>query len=213
MAKRCETYWEGIYKGGTIPESPSLFAQFVLDNYLSEGDSIIELGCGNGRDACFFARNKIGVIAVDQCDEEIEKLSRDNDDIRNLSFKSGDFTNLDDYHEKFDAVYSRFTLHSVGANDQQRTLEWAKRNLKTGGRLCIETRGMKNELYQQGTAVAGEPDAFILNEHYRRFVDFSSFVENIEKTGFTISESHEDTGFAPFEDTDYHFIRVVAVAQ
>lgn len=210
MAERFSDYWENYYGSGAAPEVPSLFAQFVMQEYVREGDSLIELGCGNGRDARFFATNGVGVTAVDQCAHEIEALESGKGDLTDLSFRAGDFTALPDSDDGYDIIYSRFTLHSVSAKDQTRTLEWCQRNLADGGKLCVETRGQKNEIYQKGQPVEGEDDAFIYNDHYRRFVEFGAFTEEITDTGLTIIEAAEETGFAPFEDTDYHFIRAIA---
>lgn len=209
MAERFGDYWESYYGSGAAPEVPSLFAQFVMEKYAQEGNALVELGCGNGRDARFFAANGVGVTAVDQCVHEIEALESTKGDL-SCKFRSGDFTSLADCDDGSDIIYSRFTLHSVGAKDQTRTLEWCQRNLVDGGILCVETRGQKNEIYRKGSPVQGEDDAFIYNDHYRRFVNFEEFTEEITDIGLTIIESAEQPGFAPFEDTDYHFIRVIA---
>jgi tellurite methyltransferase len=203
-------YWENYYKTGAAPEEPSLFAKYVLGKYLQSGDTMIELGCGNGRDARYFASNGVNVLAVDICAPEIEELVEKNGTSPNLHYRIGDFTELEESKKSFDVVYSRFTLHSVDAEGQERALKWASANLAKLGRLCIETRGQKNEIYKLGESVEGEKDAFIYNDHYRRFVDFGEFTKDIEQTGLKIVEGEERTGFAPFEDTDYHFIRVIA---
>lgn len=205
-----QDYWENYYRSGAAPELPSMFAKYVMDNFAEEGSSLIELGCGNGRDARFFASSGVGVVAVDQCASEIDDLVKTNGRHPNLHFVTGDFTELPEPEQSYDIIYSRFTLHSVSAEGQSKTLQWCHRNLSDGGKLCIETRGQKNELYGKGESVPGEQDAFIFNDHYRRFVEFEAFKDEIEGTGFTIIKAAEQTGFAPFEDTDYHFIRTIA---
>jgi cyclopropane fatty-acyl-phospholipid synthase-like methyltransferase len=64
-------YWENYYKSALITDNPSPFAKWVLRNQLRENMDLIELGCGNGRDSLFFAKNGVRVLAVDQCAEEI----------------------------------------------------------------------------------------------------------------------------------------------
>ena len=204
-----EAYWANYYKTGAAPETPSDFANFVMSGHLAEGDQLIELGCGNGRDARFFAGKGVGVLAVDLCAPEIAELARRNVS-DNLTFEAGDFTAMPDADEPFDAVYSRFTLHSVDAEGQGRALAWASRNLKPDGHLFIETRGQKNEIFGLGEPVDGEEDAFVYEEHYRRFVDFDKFVAEVAANGFMIKEAEEAQGFAPHQGTDYHFIRVIA---
>lgn len=209
-----EAYWANYYRSGAAPEVPSGFAQHVMGKYiqqiggLTQMVRLVELGCGNGRDARFFASNGVPVLAVDQC---VTPEQEDNSGIPLLEYKSGDFTQLEGLSLPADFVYSRFTLHSVDAAGQSRTLEWAHENLlPDGGNLFIETRGQKNEYYGLGEPVEGEEDAFVYEEHYRRFVEFDAFVAEIEAAGFRLVEASEDTGYAPFGDTDYHFIRVVA---
>jgi tellurite methyltransferase len=211
MAKKCESYWEDYYKTGAAPEEPSLFAEYVMQRYAKVGKKLIELGCGNGRDAHFFAANGVDVVAVDQCAEEIHQLVSTNGKYPNLHFGAADFTAMPDTKNGgYNMVYSRFTLHSVIAEDQAKTLQWSRRNLAENGLLCVETRGQKNELYQKGEPVEGDPNAYIHDGHYRRFVDFDEFTEEIKETGLSVIEASEQTGYAPYQNTDYHFIRIIA---
>lgn len=201
-------YWKKYYKHQGAPLESSLFAQFVLDNHLRGEHSLIELGCGNGRDSIFFASHGIDVLAVDQCDEEINLLAEKNN-ISNLKFCNKDFTRLEKLGE-FDYVYSRFTLHSVTDKEEDAVINWSYDNLKKGGKILIEARGKKNELYKLGEPVPNQPDAFILDNHYRRFIDINKLSEKLKSKGFEIITKEESSGFAPFKDTDYQFIRVIA---
>ena len=64
-------YWEIYYSKHREPNKPSSFALFCV-NYVKAGCTLIELGCGNGRDSIFFSREvDLSVIAVDQCQEEL----------------------------------------------------------------------------------------------------------------------------------------------
>ena len=49
-------YWNEYYKKNIAPNEPSKFAKDIL-KYLDSGKKLIELGCGNGRDAMFLANN------------------------------------------------------------------------------------------------------------------------------------------------------------
>lgn len=188
---------------------PSLFARYIAETLEIDGKSIIELGCGNGRDAIFFANANALVTAIDQCDNIIELLNYRFQKVSNLQFKCTDFTCLND-STPYDIVYSRFTLHSISKDQEENVVNWAYRNLNPDGKLCIEVRGQKNEIYQVGTPVEGEPDAFILDDHYRRFIHFESFCKELEHIGFKIDYAKEQKGFAPYNGTDETYIRVIA---
>ncbi|MBQ6449282.1 class I SAM-dependent methyltransferase [bacterium] len=202
-------YWESVYKHNRAPIAQSSFAQYVLSSYIHPDDKIIELGCGNGRDAIYFAQNNIQVVAVDQCSSEIERLKTSNR-LDNLVFMIADFTHLDQSNEAYDLIYSRFTLHSVDKLGQSRVINWSYNSLKPKGKICIEARGYKNALYKKGKAVTGQKDAFIFNDHYRRFINIDKLVEELVAIGFKILIANEERGFAPISDFDDYFIRVIA---
>ncbi|MCA9341607.1 methyltransferase domain-containing protein [Candidatus Saccharibacteria bacterium] len=202
-------YWQEYYKKHEAPIEPSHFARFVLERYVSTGDRLVEFGCGNGRDARFFGEHGVSVVAYDQASSEIDELSSRNK-LENIKYEPGDFTSLADTDDGVDVVYSRFTLHSVDRQGQSRALAWAARNLVDGGRLCIEVRGKKNDLYGKGIPVDSEPDAFIYNDHYRRFLDKHKLDEEVASNGLTIVSSREETGYAPFDGEDNFFIRQIS---
>ena len=204
-----KNYWKNIYSKQSEGEQPSLFAKYIAETINIEGKSIIELGCGNGRDAIFFANANAKVTALDQCDNIIDLLNHRYRKVENLSFKCADFTCLDD-NNKYDIVYSRFTFHSISKKQEEEVTSWAFRNLNPNGRLCIEVRGQKNEIYQVGMPVDGEPDAFILNDHYRRFIHFESFCKELNNLGFNLDLAKEQKGFAPYKGTDETYIRIIA---
>ncbi|SMD32387.1 Methyltransferase domain-containing protein [Reichenbachiella faecimaris] len=197
-------FWEDFYskKKGTLEPSP--FATFVFDEIGLAG-TLIELGCGNGRDSLFFSERGISVYGIDQCETTISrlnKLSRSN-----AKFEVRDFTTLDGLGQ-FDNVYSRFTLHSVSKEQATQTLVWAFQSLNEGGKFCIEVRSIKDELFGQGTEV--EKDAFV-TDHYRRFIRIDEMLEELKAIGFKIDYSIESKGLAVYKDEDPSIIRIVAV--
>ena len=68
-------YWNEYYKKNIAPNEPSKFAKDIL-KYLDSGKKLIELGCGNGRDAMFLANNNISVVAIDQSESSINNLKQ-----------------------------------------------------------------------------------------------------------------------------------------
>ncbi len=178
-----KTYWENYYKSHATPQRESRFAAFVCEKIL-RGAVLLELGCGDGRDALFFAKNGMHVCAIDQASSEIAYLNAHHQNA-NLRFVAGDFTALEGFgfaQSSFDCVYSRFTLHSIDAEAQARVFRAALALLKDGGIFAIETRGTKNALYGKGEPVSGQKDAFIHDNHYRRFVHFERVVAELSAT-------------------------------
>jgi tellurite methyltransferase len=208
-------YWERYYANGKCELIPSLFARHVREHVIGKDHrnigqfGLIELGCGNGRDALYFASEGLKVYAVDQCREVIESLAHRTSDIENITFQCADFSRLED--AAYGIVYSRFTLHSISVYQQKQVLTWAFRNLIPDGYLCIEARGQKNELYGKGKPVEGEKDAYIWDNHYRRFLHFEELRQNLVDLGFIILESAEKQGFSPHKGGGNEtYIRVIA---
>lgn len=200
-------YWENYYAKRKDPFEPSLFSQHVVQ-YTEAGKKLIELGCGNGRDAVSLSNNGLHVTAVDQCTNEVNYLA-EKYDAKNLSFITGDFTKLPN-GEKFDYVYSRFTLHSVDSSGEQAVYGWIDDNLTTGGYFFLEVRGRNNDLYGKGEKVEGEEHAFIYDDHYRRFLCIDEVKKTLTAKGYEILEAVEERGFSPFKGDDEVFIRLVA---
>lgn len=201
-----QSYWENYYKKQTAPLFPSTFAKFVSQN-LIEGNILMELGCGNGRDSVFFSQNKINVIAIDQSKEQIEKLKAQ---YNNIVFKCNDFVNDGEIYvpNYNDYIYSRFTLHSINEKEQMIVLKNVYKSLKKGGLFLIEVRSTNDEIFGKGQQV--EKNAYIYEEHYRRFIDFNEFKKIIKEFGFEIEYAIEDKNLAVYKESNPTLIRMIA---
>jgi tellurite methyltransferase len=147
-------------------------------------------------------------MAIDQCGYVIDFLNSRCSGSENICFHCADFTCLP-IEETFDVVYSRFTIHSISAEQQKRVLNWAYESLNSGGLLVIEARGQKNEIFGVGEQVENEADAFILDNHYRRFINLNDFIDQLLDLGFIIDYFEEKKGFAPYNGDDETYIRVI----
>ena len=211
--KRDTSYWNLYYQKTGDLTKPSRFARFVRANYLTEGSSLLELGCGNGRDSLFFAAQGLKITAVDASDYAITELAQRN--VANAEFICGDFVESDlIYARQYDFCYSRFSLHAINAAQEDLLLHNVKNSLKSGGKFFIEVRSVNDDLFGKGTPVIfeGKPvkNSFINNGHFRRFIDKAELEENLSAKGFKIEYSEENTGFAPLGTQDPPVIRVVA---
>lgn len=200
-----KNYWIEYYKKNLAPHEPSRFALDILEK-LEKGKSLLELGCGNGRDSIFFAGNGLKVTAIDQAENVIADLNQRYSDIE---FLTDDFVESSLFVERaFDYIYSRFTLHTITKNEQSKVIDKAYHSLKDGGLLLIEARSTKDLIYGLGERV-GEHE-FIYEDHYRRFVDKTELEEELTGKGFKITISEEGRGFAPLKDQDPILLRIIA---
>lgn len=210
-----DAYWNAFYAGRHPDlENPSSFARVVLTK-VAPGSLMFELGCGNGRDALFFAGQGVRMVGCDRSAVAIETLGSrpDLSKFRHPPrFLHADFAELtrvyDASHEPLDAVYSRFTLHAIPAEIQSAALSWAAVHLGPGGQLLIEVRSVKGSLYGKGEQV--ERDAFIHDGHYRRFLRLEELSAEVEGLGLAIVEATEAAGVAVYKDDDPVVIRLTA---
>ena len=223
-------YWDAFY-GAAHPDlqAPSTFATWCLPMFPPHA-RLIEFGCGNGRDALFFAQSGNDVIACDQSSVAIEALvARQNKELRennprlniwgfgppsapfapNPIFVHGDFTRLEDGRfGSIDVVYSRFTLHAITKAEASMALAWAAKNLRPEGLLAVEVRSVQGDLYGKGEP--RERDAFVYNGHYRRFVRLDELRAELSALGFVVQQAIESAGLAVHNNDDPVVIRVIA---
>lgn len=197
-----ESYWNAYYENqfaqnravGVDVEPPSLFAGAMLEQYMEKGNSLVELGCGNGRDSLFFAENGMYVTGIDVSEVAIRELQQKN--TNHCIFVCDDFVNAQAiYQIQYDYCYSRFTLHAINEEQETQILGKAYQMLKPNGYLFIEARSVHDGKYGEGQEV--EKNAYIHDGHYRRFIDPMELKVKLESMGFTIIELEESDKFAP----------------
>lgn len=200
-------YWNEYYKKNIAPSEPSKFAKDIL-KYLQSGKKLIELGCGNGRDAIFLSNNKIDVVAVDQCESSINNL-KSSVSSDNIDFVADDFieTKLLE-KESFDYVYSRFTLHSISEEQENKLINRVYEALKKDGLLLIEVRSVKDEIFGLGEQIAR--NTYIYNNHSRRFIILDELIEKLTLNGFKVDFADENNDYAIYKDQNPIVIRVIA---
>ena len=192
-------YWMNYYDQHSQPFEPSNFAHFVLSK-IQNGESVIDLGCGNGRDSLFFAQNGHLTYGIDQCSNIINSLN--SKEIALFKGICADFTNLNDKFKVCHA-YSRFSLHSITENAEERLIKWVSSNIT--GMFFIESRSDQDSLNGQDL------------DHYRRFININKLLEKLIRSGFSILYSEISRGFSPYNsdfNVDYNeqdpmLIRVV----
>jgi tellurite methyltransferase len=202
-----KVFWNNFYKKHKHTHKPTSFAAFCLP-YINKKSTLIELGCGNGRDSFFFAKNKIKVYAFDISMEAINWNNQHK--IKGLVFTQGDFTKLD--LKKFNIskignIYSRFTLHSVEKSGFDKTIQWVSKSLDKGGRFFIEARTIHDKLFGKGKQL---PNNGFFTTHYRRFLEILTVKKKLEKSGFKLICCTEDYVSAQLNNDGAVVLRIIA---
>lgn len=199
-------HWANFYGRKTAATAPSPFAQHCLPA-LAPGMRLLELGCGNGRDAMHFARNGLAVTAIDKSQAAIDACidARGSLDIQYICCDASDLPRH--AADGYDVVYSRFSLHAMTPQEEEQALAAAFAALNPGGSIWIECRSINDPLSRKGDVLSPTER---IDGHYRRFIVLEELIGRIESLGLSVHERIESTGLAAYGDEDPVVIRVMA---
>lgn len=204
-----KSYWENFYSTEIIKVPSQFCVLFACET--NKKVSVIEFGCGNGRDSIFLARQGYNVYALDASNVAIDSCIEKTKLIHNISFFQGDVANEIDVKQIIETarannggipvtVYSRFFLHSINEEQENYFLSSMSKNLKKGEKIYLEFREKRDEALSK-----------TYNNHYRRYIEEKKFIANLEiKYGFHIEYHNTGTGMAKYFDEDPIVCRIIA---
>lgn len=208
MEQTTQSYWNEYYSARMEPSVPSQFAAFVLNEF-RKSEQFVDIGCGDGRDALFFASFGKPVLGIDGSTEAVAFCSAVADErgLTSASFSTLDVSDAaackamaDKYAGLWsDAViYARFFLHAIDETSEDNFLKLAHALMGPDGRICIEFRTLRDQHQMKVT-----------ESHYRRFIDPVLFVQKAARLGLVSKYLAEGFGFAKYKQDDAHVARVV----
>ena len=209
-------HWDAYYSRKKPDEpwsvNPSPFAVFVTDQ--AQPVRLLEIGCGNGRDALYFASRGFQVVGVDYSPPAVELCaSRAQEAGLDASFEQLNIYDVVDVARfnaanagSFDALYARFFVHAITEQGEEDLLRVAQAVLRPGGRCYLEFRTNHDMRAQAGRAISANERE---DGHYRRFVDPDVLIARAKAHGLDLVSRHEGHGLAAFKDEDPHVARLV----
>ena len=198
-------YWDKFYSGVDFKlKIPSQFAAFVAMEYLDKVNTIIDIGCGNGRDSAFFSSLGFKVIGIDASKKALEQIKKNS--YVNTKFFVGDISDktLRDILKKnmsFEGknlIYSRFFLHAITDKIEEDFWNLANSLTSKGDFIALEFRTEKDEKLIKST-----PD------HYRRFVSSKDVVKRASNFSFMCDYQIEGFGYAKYKNDNAHVSRLL----
>lgn len=208
---RTKIYWADFYSRTEYTEG-STFCEFVrgLDDLPFH---VVDIGCGDGRDACAFGTAGRAVLGLDQSPIGIEHATAHAAarGLANVRFEVCDASDAAALGRVLAAeletdgpvlFYLRFFLHAITDGSQATLLSTLDRLARPGDWFAAEFRTDKDA---EQTKVHGK--------HYRRFQNAQEFVADLRSRGWRIEHSEEGTGLSPYGEEDPVLARVIATRE
>jgi tellurite methyltransferase len=200
-------YWNKFYSGSFSLDIPSQFCAMFCQE-AQRGATVVEIGCGNGRDSRVMASHGFRVLGIDGSVSAIDYCTgRAGQALgKSLQYLNSDVSALD-----VDAVgtfvgdtpfylYTRFFQHSITEEEQEQMFATLA---SIGSRQLTGYFEFRNELDRNTHKVFGE-------QHYRRYQSTDYFIDVLGRHGFETVYRVEGRGHAKYFDEDPHVSRVIA---
>ncbi len=179
--------WEKLYENknryGTEP------CQFAIKSLKwmkkRKGNKILDLGCGEGKDSIFFAKNSYEVFSLDCSEKAIknfeEKIKKNNVQKLVHPFLYDISEPLKFDNETFNIVFAHLSLHYFDDKTTTMIFNEIHRVLKTDGLLFVKVKSTDDPLYSKGKKI--DEDMFELG-HIRHFFSKDYLINKLK--GFKI---------------------------
>lgn len=200
------SYWDGFYgaRSGGDMALPSQFAVFVAGEIRKNIATVVDIGCGDGKDSLFFARHGFQVTGIDSARSAIDLCLAGASGL-DAEFICSEVENTDlaerirsRIGDRPAVLYSRFFLHAIDENAEGALLALAESVCSASCIFAVEFRTTRD---RQQTKETGD--------HYRRFIDPLAFADRARAHHFVPRYFVEGFGYAKYRSDDAHVARML----
>jgi tellurite methyltransferase len=193
-------YWDKLWAKQSHA-SENNFAQRAYQIIEAKNFStLLDLGCGDGRDSIYFSSKGLNVTALDFSSSAINNLTSQNPRFRCIL---GDIRDIGFKEKTFDVVYSHLSLQYFDDKTTDKIFENIYKILVNNGLFFIKCKSVNDGLYGQGEKI--EEDLF-MSEHLRHFFSKEYMVKKLHS--FKVVKVIEDT--SEYQGKTSSFIEAIA---
>lgn len=181
-------FWNANWAKWSRDFTPSPFAVKALKLMkIKDFHDVLDLGCGTGGNALFFAANGMNVTACDVSDTALESV----ESFRHPKIETmrADMTAADFGKEKYDAVFACLSLHYFGDAVTRRIVAGVRESLRAGGLFFVRCKSVKDPLFGVGERVG---ENMYRAEYVRHFFTPEYMADAL--SGFADAAVSESTG-------------------
>lgn len=167
--------------------------------YFKEGSSIIDLGCGTGFSAGYFAQKSMNVEGVDASSSMIAIARRNYPDI---PFVLADMRSFSP-KENADGVWDGYSLFHFEQDDFEKTIKRVRTHLKTGGTFGL--------VMQEGVGEVERDEPFLPGETiYLHLYTEEQLIGLLTQYGFTVVETKRKK---PMDPQEFPYDKLLLIAR
>jgi len=163
--------WQTKWSDKTSQLPPNNFASRAYKIMKPKHKTLLDLGCGNGRDSLYFARKGLQVTAADWSKSGLDQLQKlaEAKKVANLEVVQQDISKLTFKPNSFDVIYAHLSLHYFDDKTTRRIFDKMYSVLKKDGLLFIKCKSTDDMLYGRGRKL--EENMYKFRGHVRHFYD------------------------------------------
>lgn len=211
VEQQTRVYWADFYSRNHF-DTGSSFSRFVLE-HPGTPEWLVDIGCGDGRDACALGAAGRTVLGIDASAEGVAHATARAKELavdQRVSFVACDVSDRSSLRQHLEELrgrargpigfYLRFFLHAIPEHVQEDLLTTIDAVARPGDVLLAEFRTIEDK---QVPKTHGK--------HYRRFLDAARLRDELrERFRFDVDYFVEGRGLSPYGDEDPVLCRVVA---
>ena len=209
-ADRTKVYWANFYAHHSYT-SGSPFFEFIEGREDTRG-TVVDVGCGDGRDALAFGAAGRRVLGLDQSPVGIAHATARAVEAHleeRVSFRECDVSDTAGLGAALDLsvdlaadpvlYYLRFFLHAIDEDTQKLLMDAIGAHARPGDCFAAEFRTDRDEA-----------TAKVHDGHYRRYQNAELFLDDVRARGWDVTHLEEGTGLSPYGEEDPVLCRVIA---
>ena len=189
----------------------------IINKYnINKEDKILEIGCGEGRDARYLLKKGYNVLATDVSEESI-RYCQEQDKVNSDNYKVLDVITSNNFNYNFDFIYSVACLHMlITEGDRNSYYKFIYNNLSSNGIAVILSMGdgiiesttKEEDAWKDTIRIHQETNQeMLIASTSCKMVNFQNFFEEIKNNHFEVLE-HGVTEIIPdFKEIMYAVIK------
>ena len=205
MKNKSNNYWNKFYKNKKILNKlnfPSQFAVFSLSEKQNES-TVIEIGCGNGRDSFFFSKYFKNIYAFDKSDNAIKYNRNNYEKIKNLNFYRYDINEHFEFSKLIKLkkiLYARFFLHTLNNDEILKFINLSSMLVNKNEKVFLEYRVLEDKNNKK-----------IFKNHLKNYLNPNKIAKLFKIHSFKLDYNVVGQGFAKYGAEDPFIARQIFI--